>query len=320
VTLDAAQSVTATFTAATSSTANLLRNGSFDATGTGWLSPWTFRNTGGSIAQDTSVKTQGAASARVTVTAASTSYHLVQLRQGGIPLVAGKTYTIDFWAKASAARNVEVLLQHVASPYTVRFRRTVTLTTSWQRYVLSYTAPMSDPNVQLAFNLAQATGQVWLDGASVTDTNLLQNGSFESSGASWLSPWIFRNTGGSIGQDATTKAHGFSSAKVNVTAASTSYHLVQLRQSGKALAAGKTYAVTFWAKASAARNIEVALQGAASPFPTYFKRSPAVTTSWQQYTLLYTATASNQNTQLNFDLARATGQVWLDDVTLIELP
>ena len=322
VTMTAAKSVTATFNSSTTpSPTNLLRNGSFDATGASWLSPWTFRNTGGSIAQDTAVKTHGAASARVTVTAGSTSTHLVQLRQGGVPLVANRTYTISFWAKASAARNVEVILQQVASPYTVRFRRTVALTTSWQRHVLSYTATASDPNVQLAFNLAQSTGQVWLDGASITDTNLLQNGSFEATGGAWYQPWLFRNDiGASIAQDATTKAHGASSARVTIPTASASAYVIQLRQEGKPLVAGRTYAISFSAKASAARNIDVRLQGAASPFTTYFTKATAITTAWKQYTLLYTATASNPNVFLAFNLAQATGQVWLDDIALVELP
>jgi hypothetical protein len=245
----------------------------------------------------------------------------VQLRQPGNPMVAGNTYTLDFWARASAARNLEVMLQRTAAPYTVYLRRTVALDTTWQRYLVSFTATSSDPDVQVEFNLAQATGQVWLDGVALTDTNLLQNGSLEGVGGSWYQPWSLRNElGASLTQDSSTKALGSASARVSLTQSSPSIYLVQLRQTGKAQAAGRTYAIAFWAKAASARPIELRVQQSAAPNATYFKQTVMLGTSWQQYVFAYTAGASNPDVFLSFNLAQTTATVWLDDVAFVELP
>jgi hypothetical protein len=149
---------------------------------------------------------------------------------------------------------------------------------------------------------------------------LLRNGSFEAGGRAWDRAWTFRNDlGATLARDGTTRVHGAYSLRVDVVSASTAY-LVQLRQPGFALVAGRTYRLAFWARASAARPIDVALQEAAAPWTLYFKRSVALGTSWRPYVLGYTAAAAQPNATLNFDLAAEQGQVWLDAVSLEEVP
>lgn len=92
----------------------------------------------------------------------------MQLRQGGQSLTAGRSYTVAFSAKASAAHPLSVLLQHAGSPYTVHMQRDVSLATAWARDTATVTPTSTDSAVLLAFNLARATGTVWIDGVSVT--------------------------------------------------------------------------------------------------------------------------------------------------------
>jgi hypothetical protein len=301
-----------------------IANGSLEATGPAWLAPWILRSDlGATITQDSVSKTHGGFSARVNVgTATPATAYKAQLRQENRKLVAGKTYTLQFWARASTARPIEVKLQQAVSPYTAYFTRTVTLTTAWQRVVLVHTATASDGNAFVGFNLAQAAGQVWLDNASLTETNLVTNGSFEATGATWLSPWWFRHdVSATVNQDSSTKTHGSFSARVDLAVAdAAASYKVQLRQEGKALATGRIYAIAFWAKASAARSIEVKLQQTDSPYASYCTKAVSLTTSWQQVVLTCTVTASQANAFVGFNLAQTTGQVWIDQVTLTELP
>jgi hypothetical protein len=65
------------------------------------------------------------------------------------------------------SRTIRVDIRHGASPWTPYFSQSVTLTTSWQQYTLAFTAPQTDANGLLDFNLANATGYVWIDNVSL---------------------------------------------------------------------------------------------------------------------------------------------------------
>lgn len=57
----------------------------------------------------------------------------------------------------------------VAPDYPVYYQNTVALTTNWQYFTVTYTdRASSDPNAFLGFNLAQATGSIWIDDMSLT--------------------------------------------------------------------------------------------------------------------------------------------------------
>ncbi len=149
---------------------NLLRNGSFEATGTSpWYAPWTVRNDlGATIVRETSGAV-GAASLRFDLpTSSAVTPWAVQVRQAGAALTAAVPYTVSFWGKASAARSVSVLLQASTSPWTVYLTRSPSLTTSWVKYSYTFSAPASDPTAMIAVNVAQASGTVWIDDVTLS--------------------------------------------------------------------------------------------------------------------------------------------------------
>lgn len=150
---------------------------------------------------------------------------------------------------------------------------------------------------------------------TIVPTELLQNRSFESGTTSW----ILNQTTPALGtftRVTDTKNDGTYAALVTVTTSSTNGWYVQLTQPNIVLTAGKKYTVKFWAKASTNRTIPYVLQKYGAPYTVYLNGSATVTTSWQQYTATYQATASDPNIFLGFNLAQNTGSVWLDNLSL----
>jgi len=147
---------------------NLLRNGSFEASGSGWLAPWRFEASGiATIQRASDTQAKGAYCASITLTESSPADHAVQLRQGNIPLVAGETYAFVFWAKASTSRAIRPDILHGAHPWTSYFSQVVALTTVWQRYTLMFTSSQTDANGMVLFNVAGAPGVVWISDVSL---------------------------------------------------------------------------------------------------------------------------------------------------------
>jgi len=130
--------------------------------------PWAVRNDiGASFSQDDSTVADGSYSMKVSVPRAAEEPWAVQLRRHDQVLVAGRTYTVSFAAKASSERYINVVVQKAQSPYTEHFNQCVGLDTSWQRYSYRFTASADENAAMLALNLAQATGDVWIDDVSL---------------------------------------------------------------------------------------------------------------------------------------------------------
>ncbi len=148
--------------------ANLLVNGSFEAT---TVAPWYFYVGGSaasSLALDHTVSENGHTSAHITVTEGdSTNYWNVELEQPDLGLTQGRTYTISFWAKASQNRPGQVCVQLNAVPWTQYLLRDFALSTTWTKYAYTFTAPTTVADALFDFDLAQSTGSVWLDSVSV---------------------------------------------------------------------------------------------------------------------------------------------------------
>ncbi len=164
--------LTAVILAGDAQGASLVVNGSFETTGSSWLSPWYLQTkTGGgaTVSQTGATKTDGSYSGLVNVTAASAAQPwVVQLSQNKLAITSGQMYRVAFSAKAGAARPLDAVLQQTASPYAVYAENRFSLTTAWQAFSFFYPAGVSNPDVSLHFNLGGATGSVWIDAVSVS--------------------------------------------------------------------------------------------------------------------------------------------------------
>jgi hypothetical protein len=144
---------------------NLIKNPSFENTSGTWYSPWSLgaiNGTAATLNRDTGTIVDGSVSARVNVTQTGTNWY-VQLYQPNLSISAGRSYKITFWAKSQVAKTVEMAVQKMVSPYTQYLNQKINLTTSWQKYNLTFNPTVSDSNVKLTFMLGNYTGNTWFD-------------------------------------------------------------------------------------------------------------------------------------------------------------
>jgi beta-glucanase (GH16 family) len=147
-------------------TSNLLINPSFnDPEAHPWDYPWYTRNDLGAVFSQAAGGANGTPFAfKASLSKKNTSQPwVVSLGQNDRPLVAGKTYTLSFWARASFPRSLRAIVQEQPAPYNEYLAQTVNLTTGWQRYSYTFKAPASIPNAKVMFNLAGDVGDIWID-------------------------------------------------------------------------------------------------------------------------------------------------------------
>jgi Malectin domain/Carbohydrate binding domain len=110
---------------------------------------------------------------------------------------------------------------------------------------------------------------------------------------------------------------GTSSARINITNRGTANYHVQLNQT-VSLVSGKTYQISFMAKADAAKTVDLVLQQNASPFTVYFGQyNINVTTTAATYgPFTFNSTVTNAAAQLHFNLASNTTGLWIDKVII----
>lgn len=109
----------------------------------------------------------GGSAVRVDVATASDAapWH-VQLRRAGTALHAGQSLTLTFLARSSAPRAAQIVLQQAAAPYRQYFAWEGTFTSTWKRFTFPVLPGSDEANAFLGFNLAQASGAVWISDAA----------------------------------------------------------------------------------------------------------------------------------------------------------
>ncbi|MBL8095775.1 MAG: carbohydrate binding domain-containing protein [Anaerolineales bacterium] len=150
---------------------NLALNPGFeDAT----LAPWTSwvdsaNGYAATIARDTASPGAGTASARITVTQAGGEAYRVDFNQPNRSLTAGTAYEIRFLARASTTRQLTVgVTKGVPDWDNYGLWRTITLSTTWQEYVLPFEATATAGDARLQFLAGETTGSLWLDDVRLT--------------------------------------------------------------------------------------------------------------------------------------------------------
>jgi hypothetical protein len=175
----------------------------------------------------------------------------------------------------------------------------------YDEYGVDLATGRSSPNLAHTGWLGQALGAysqvIWLGSGQ----DAVTNPDFETDVATG---WLFgSNIPASLAQDATTAAVGSASARVTVpAAASDARHVALSTVSTLAVSAYQPHSATFWARASTPRPITLAAgMFAATRLP--------ITTEWRRYQVTFVPPSSG-DISLQFFLAEAAGDVWLDDV------
>ena len=139
---------------------NLVTNPSFETGTTGWS---TFNDAGGDLAasQDGTASVYGLSSAKLTATTINNSQFYATFGTA----TSGQPYTASVWLKASVPMNVTLRMRQHTSPYTNWGTTTCAVTTEWQRFQLTVTAP-STVGGRVSIEPALA-GSVWVDAVQV---------------------------------------------------------------------------------------------------------------------------------------------------------
>jgi Carbohydrate binding domain len=142
-------------------------NGTFES---GTIAPWSVELQPATAAVFTTSATTPATGTRsglLNVTQVSgTDWH-IQLKQSGIVLANGDSYQLIFKARTNGANktiNVSFLLDQ--APYTYYTGSDVTLTSTWQTFKISFTAPSAIPNLRISMSPKQNIGQFYFDDIS----------------------------------------------------------------------------------------------------------------------------------------------------------
>ncbi len=148
------------------------------------------------------------------------------------------------------------------------------------------------------------------------DCGLITNREFDNGTTGWQL-YVQSGNAATLTADKTNQLSGVNSARVNVTTtqSGTDWH-VQLAQTGKTLVAGTKYTITFTAKASTARTGSFALQLGVSPFTNYYSQTINLTTAATTFSFDYTPSATYSNVSFLLNLAKATGNIWIDNVQI----
>jgi hypothetical protein len=142
---------------------NLLINGGVEES----LAPWRFILTSpgnGTASLSTTQFVSGASSADIDVTQTAPYPNRVEWEQDNLPLVAGTSYTVQFWAMADSMHPIDIRSEGLNPSYPFYGLQTsFTVGTTWAQYTTTFTATATTSTARLEFHFASALGNVWID-------------------------------------------------------------------------------------------------------------------------------------------------------------
>ena len=173
---------------------------------------------------------------------------------------------------------------------------------------------------ELNFNLGYPRGpaQAIEVGAPVKEV-LLPGGDFER-GTIATSGWDFwadseNGYQASAHIDNANPGAGASSARVDVTAGGGVDWRVSLYSDAASIVKGKSYDITFLARADKARPISVAVQKGSPDWREYSDWNTFnLSSSWKRYSLSFESKGTDKKARVQFMTGATTGSVWIDEV------
>lgn len=126
--------------------------------------PWALRVDAAAAATlevDERIHAAGARSARVEITATTTAFGSVTLRQAGLRLEAGGRYTVRVGLRAAESREVRIYL--VSQSGQTYLTRVATAGPDWTVSSFTFTAPVSDADAVLEVGLGRTPVTTWVD-------------------------------------------------------------------------------------------------------------------------------------------------------------
>ncbi|MFC7373414.1 carbohydrate binding domain-containing protein [Fictibacillus iocasae] len=271
---------------------NHIYNGTFDQGSMDRMTYWNFET--------------GEASARASVSEAARELHVdieeggvspeqVELNQKGLYLLKGNDYKLTFKARSDEPRTIKVGVLNSDGSVNYSDLKTVELTSGMEEKTLEFTMPedVTDSAGQLVFYLGQGS-DVYLDDVMLIktsnkpdygniDLNPLKNGDFAKGLESW-GHYIHYDAGAQIAA-ANGEAHAAIGNEGNEAWS------VLLESNKMNLAKGVTYELSFEARSTKARDIEVTVENA--QYNRYFNEKVSLNENTQKFTYELEMTADD---------------------------
>ncbi|WP_068787314.1 carbohydrate binding domain-containing protein [Paenibacillus phocaensis] len=273
-------------------------------------------------------------SLKTTISQEGTVNYAIQLVQSGLPVIKGATYRLSFDAWSTGNRTMMASLSGPDRSYTRYMEdKSVSLTDAQKTYSYEFTMNSdTDANARLEFNMGLAgTLPVWVDNVQLMKIkdpdpnapreplpsgNLIYNGTFDQ-GVNRLGFWQMEGPGSADADYYVGSA--INDRKLYVKPAATGQpDALLLTQDRLNLAGGKTYILSFSAKADTPVSIATQIGNKEQP-NAYADKTYTIGTELQNYSLIFTMDSTDPSVKLHFGLGALTARLELDNVSLKEM-
>lgn len=238
-----------------------LKNGDFESSG-GQLGPWNVHSGDGTAADVSIVNGE----LKAAIAGTGTNPWSVMPYQDGMNLSGGIDYLLEFDARSTVARDIEITLEN--SSYNRYLDKTVPLAGDMRRYSFTFKMPKDDV-CGLEFLIGNVSGaasigahDVFIDNvvfevkSAKQHASMLKNGTFIDGANGWT---VWSDTGATHSVD-----NGVLDVSINNEG--TQFWSVQVVQGNFALDSSKSYVLTFDASSSLNRNIQAIVEHSGNPY------------------------------------------------------
>ncbi len=243
------------------------------------------------------------------------SYNLLTNKETNLTLM------VRYWGNESGSRTFDI---------TVDGAKLVTenITGKWNvndfvnvEYSLPNNMVQGKDSIRVAFvaaanNTAGGVFDVRILRKSTSSGEMVLNGEFDLGTTNWTLQ-NFSGAGSTMSVVTNAGLSGANALKVCPTNSGTADWNIQLQQQTP-LTVGKSYVLSFMAKADAARTIIAAVQQNPSPYTFYMQQSAGLTTAAKSFSFPFTATATDAESNVKFFFGTNSTCVYLDKVSLKE--
>ncbi|WP_246944893.1 carbohydrate binding domain-containing protein [Bacillus pinisoli] len=283
---------------------NHVYNGTFDQ---GRMDRMTYWNLVTNQAVATASVDEGTRELQVKVTDGGAHPTDVQVVQKGMYLLKGNEYKATFKARAEQPTTIQVDVRSKDGLVSYSEAQTINLTTEMAEYSLVFTMPneVTDTEGQLIFNLGGQDNVFYLDDVVLLKTSTkidygqvdlfpLKNGQFANGFDSWGS-YVHYDA------NAALSVNSQEEAMIEIGHEGNETWSVILEQSNLKLSKGVEYIVSFDARSSALRDVEVTVENA--QYARFLSEKPRFTNEMSRYSYTFTM-PSDDTTSLKFLLGK----------------
>lgn len=254
---------------------------------------------------------------KVSPISAGTALNHVGVKQVNISLEMGKTYRLTYDAYATKSRPIVWGLEKADSPWTYYAGTEHSLLTNRDRYGHTITMnEASDKNALFFFGCGKNSEAVLFDNVALTEIdslNYLANGNFTEKDEHWYhANHISEGASSSI-------SYSGNSCTITPNSSGSEYYHINIGQRGIVLQSGKTYKVSFTAKANSPRAVSWVAQENRGDWTTYGSGVIQLSTESKEYTETFTMSETDSVATLFIGCGKELPAVTIESITLREV-